>query len=63
MIGMIKKCEIEVGYQSLCDMRIIGMHDTNRKKSDWNLREKYVSDSGSGDRDGCKMRNLILVDG
>ena len=39
MIGMIKKSEIEVGYQSLCDMRLIGMHDTNRKKSDWNLRE------------------------
>ena len=39
MIGMIKKCEIEVGYQSLCDMRVMGMHDTNRKKSDWNLGE------------------------
>ena len=39
MIGMIKKSELEVGYQLLCDMRVVGMHDTNRKKSDWYLRE------------------------
>ena len=39
MIGMVKKSELEVGYQSLCDMRVVGMHDTNRKKSDWKLRE------------------------